>query len=111
MTREEAVAILQHLMNSGILDAELEAQLCDVAQHLCADDFTPCAGTAYCADCPHRGETMIPDDTTLDPELSPGHPETCAGNIDCCDECDHFLLCFPEFGSDPSEPPTQVPAD
>ena len=31
-----------------------------------------------------------------------GEPTLCLGNGEqgfecCCDECDHFLLCFPEF--------------
>ena len=35
-------------------------------------------------------------------ELSPGKPTVCLGNGEqgfecCCDECDYFLLCFPEF--------------
>lgn len=35
-------------------------------------------------------------------ELMPGEPELCLGNgvrgfECCCDECDYFLLCFPEF--------------
>ena len=35
-------------------------------------------------------------------ELMPGNPDACLGNgkqgFDCCcDECDYFLLCFPEF--------------
>lgn len=41
-------------------------------------------------------------------ELSPGEPEKCLGNgehVDdkgraiecCCDECDYFLLCCPEW--------------
>lgn len=35
-------------------------------------------------------------------ELTPGSPATCLGNGRqgfecCCDECDFFLLCFPEF--------------
>ena len=35
-------------------------------------------------------------------ELSPGKPTACLGNGErgfecCCDECDYFLLCFPEF--------------
>ena len=37
-------------------------------------------------------------------ELMPGEPEACLGNGEhgfecCCDECDGFLLCFPEFDS------------
>ena len=35
-------------------------------------------------------------------ELTPGEPNVCLGNGDqglecCCDECDYFLLCFPEY--------------
>ena len=35
-------------------------------------------------------------------ELTPRHPTVCLGNGEqgfecCCDECDYFLLCFPEF--------------
>ena len=35
-------------------------------------------------------------------ELTPGQPAVCLGNGEkgfecCCDECDYYLLCFPEF--------------
>ena len=35
-------------------------------------------------------------------ELTSGKPTVCLGNGEqgfecCCDECDYFLLCFPEF--------------
>ena len=35
-------------------------------------------------------------------ELTPGQPTVCLGKGEqgfecCCDECDYFLLCFPEF--------------
>ncbi len=35
-------------------------------------------------------------------ELTPGEPTVCLGNGEqgfecCCDECDYFLLCFPNF--------------
>ena len=35
-------------------------------------------------------------------ELTPGEPDVCLGNGEqgfecCCDECDYYLLCFPEF--------------
>ena len=35
-------------------------------------------------------------------ELSPGNPTACLGNGErgfecCCEECECFLLCFPEF--------------
>ena len=34
--------------------------------------------------------------------LMPGKPAACPGNGEgdfecCCDECDYYLLCFPEF--------------
>ena len=35
-------------------------------------------------------------------EITPGKPDICLGSGEqgfecCCDECDYFLLCFPEF--------------
>ena len=35
-------------------------------------------------------------------ELTPGEPSVCLGNGEqgfqcCCDACDHYLLCFPQF--------------
>ena len=35
-------------------------------------------------------------------EIMPGKPTVCLGNGEqgfecCCDECDYYLLCFPEF--------------
>ena len=35
-------------------------------------------------------------------ELTPGEPTVCLGNGEqgfecCCDECDYYLLCFPQF--------------
>ena len=35
-------------------------------------------------------------------ELTPGNSTVCLGNGEqgfecCCDECDYYLLCFPEF--------------
>lgn len=35
-------------------------------------------------------------------ELTPGDPTVCLGNGErkfecCCDGCDYYLLCFPEF--------------
>jgi len=36
-------------------------------------------------------------------ELMPGKPAVCIGNgargFECCDECDYYLLCFPEVDS------------
>ena len=41
-------------------------------------------------------------------ELMPGEPNVCLGNGEqgfecCCDECDYYLLCFPEFNSENTE--------
>ena len=35
-------------------------------------------------------------------ELAPGEPDICLGNGEqgfecCCDECDYYLRCFPQF--------------
>ena len=35
-------------------------------------------------------------------ELTPGNPTVCLGNGEqglecCCDECNYYLLCFPEY--------------
>ena len=37
-------------------------------------------------------------------EITPGNPKVCLGSGEqgfecCCDECDYYLLCFPEFDS------------
>ena len=42
----------------------------------------------------------VPDITGV--LLTPGEPDVCLGNGEqgyecCCDECDYYLLCFPEF--------------
>ena len=41
-------------------------------------------------------------------ERMPGKPDICLGNGEqgfacCCDECDYYLLCFPEFDPKPKE--------
>ncbi len=41
-------------------------------------------------------------------ELMPGEPTVCLGNVEqgiecCCDECDYYLLCFPEFDPENKE--------
>ena len=47
-------------------------------------------------------------------ELTPGEPAVCLGNrergFECCsDECDYYLLCFPEF--DPKNETENVAQD
>ena len=42
-------------------------------------------------------------------ELMPEKPTVCLGNGEhgfecCCDECDYYLLCFPEFDSKSKKP-------
>ena len=44
----------------------------------------------------------------IDVELTPGEPTVCFGNGEqgfecCCDECDYFLFCFPEFDPEKKE--------
>ena len=41
-------------------------------------------------------------------ELMPGEPTVCLGNGEqgfecCCDECDYYLFCFPEFDPENKE--------
>ena len=42
-------------------------------------------------------------------ELKPGKPDECEGNGKhpqfelCCDECDYFLKCFPEYKTEENE--------
>ena len=41
-------------------------------------------------------------------ELTPGEPIVCLGNGEqgfecCCDECDYYLLCYPEFDAKNNE--------
>ena len=54
MTREEAVMAIYKVINSGILDIELEEELTDVCNHICADDFEQCESEEcdyHCVDC------------------------------------------------------------
>lgn len=49
-------------------------------------------------------------------ELTPGKPDVCLGNGEhnfdcCCDECDYYLLCFPEADqNNKEEKTTNTPA-
>ena len=51
MTREEAVHLLYTLINSGVLDPELEDSLNEIANHICHNDFEACGGNPYCEGC------------------------------------------------------------
>ncbi len=51
MTREEAVNVIYTLINSGVLDSELEESLGEIAEHICDNDFEKCEGSPYCEDC------------------------------------------------------------
>ncbi|MBR6768311.1 MAG: hypothetical protein IKM34_02355 [Clostridia bacterium] len=49
-------------------------------------------------------------------ELTPGKPTVCLGNGEqgfecCCDECDYFLHCFPEFDAKSKKENTAVGKD
>ncbi len=47
--------------------------------------------------------------------LTPGKPQTCEGNGNndsyeiCCDECDWFLACFPEYCDSSYSPTEELP--
>lgn len=56
MTREDAKKIIYTVINSGILDMELEKDLEMVANTICEDSFDKCDGSGYCDGCPHRKE-------------------------------------------------------
>lgn len=60
-----------------------------------------------------KAEEQIPE-TVLDSSgavLTPGKPKTCEGNGShegyeiCCDECNWFLACFPEYCDSSYSPP------
>ena len=59
-----------------------------------------CAPFYIFGGCGMRDQKNVIDVTGV--ELIPGDPVACSGNGEqgfecCCDECDFFLLCFPEF--------------
>lgn len=67
-----------------------------------------CDGCDYHGFCyiPHKVVEMMLEQNVIDvtgAELAPGYPEHCQGNGKhpdfeiCCDECDYFLKCFPEW--------------
>ena len=51
VTRKDAVETLHKLINSGILDMELELKLGEIAEHICANDFEACDGDPDCEGC------------------------------------------------------------
>lgn len=57
MTREEAKKIIYTVINSGVLDMELEKDLVEVANTICEDSFDKCEGSEYCEGCPHLDES------------------------------------------------------
>lgn len=57
----------------------------------------------FLAECEDVEVPPIERDVTGTP-ICPGHPKLCLGSGDfapmfecCCDNCDHFLKCFPEW--------------
>lgn len=55
-----------------------------------------------------KSEKKIPEKVTdvTGAILTPAKPEKCQGNGEykgfecCCDECNWFMLCFPEYGGE-----------
>lgn len=54
MSREDAVAVLMQLINSGILSDELEEKLREISGCICEDSFKECIGSEYCGSCQFR---------------------------------------------------------
>lgn len=56
MTRTEARAVIYKVVNSGILDIDLEGDLTEVANHICDDGWENCTVQTYqfeCVECKH----------------------------------------------------------
>lgn len=64
MTRNEAVQAIYEVINSGIIDAELEETLTEVCSRICEDDWEKCEVDErcanglpnYCEGCPYQEE-------------------------------------------------------
>ena len=54
MTREEAKMTIYEIINSGIIDTELEEELTEIANCICEDNFDKCEGSEYCEGCSFR---------------------------------------------------------
>lgn len=57
MTRKEAVSAICEVINSGIIDSELETQLTEACTCICEDDWDDCKASEcneYCEDCIFR---------------------------------------------------------
>lgn len=51
MTRKEAVETIYKVINSGIIDIELEEELTDVCNHICSGNFENCEIEECDCDC------------------------------------------------------------
>ena len=60
MTRQEAKEVIYKVINSGIIDMELEEELTEVANHICDGNFEKCNGdefdSCYCEGCKNLNE-------------------------------------------------------
>lgn len=59
MTRKEAVEAIYKVINSGIIDIELEEELTDVCEHICSGEYEQCDSEecdCYCEGCRFNGE-------------------------------------------------------
>lgn len=58
MTRKEAKETIYHVINSGIIDEELEESLIEICKCICNDMFDKCKRDIpnYCEGCPHLKE-------------------------------------------------------
>lgn len=51
MTRKEANEIIYKVINSGIIDIELEEELTDVCEHICSGEYEQCDSEECDCDC------------------------------------------------------------
>lgn len=67
MTRKEAVEAVYKVINSGIVDANLEETLTEVCNNICADSFDKCkidercksGYPNYCEGCRYQDEQSV----------------------------------------------------
>lgn len=74
MTRYEAMSVIYEVINSGIIDSELEEELTEVVNHICDDDFDVCPKEClrHCKldECPNAEKWAYEPDYDYDEEYN-----------------------------------------
>lgn len=74
MTRQEAVSAIYEVINSGIIDTELENRLTEACRNICSDEWEDCKKeqcSEYCDGCDFKedfNEEEFEDEEELDEE-------------------------------------------